>query len=566
MGIEELPPICRTPRLEELEADGQAMTAELLRSANLPLGSGARNGSSDDDFQPVSARSAPEDSQSIMRDMVELPFQDSRQDALHPGTMTPGAQKIAAAAAQSETPASRRLKFNSNFGGSVMDTSVMEGLDGALYLSPDGNGVGRGTGPSSSQRSHEPQIVLEMEESEFVSMSEAAGQHMSDTGGGYGGGPTSTAMSRMPAPSHADERGGHMYSSQHRLPPDSDFSPHGAEMLGQRATETHFDDAKQRERQPQPQHTMQTEFHLGPSNTDTSSPSDSGRGVGYEAGFNFPRNPYTSMERTSSKQQKLHTAPAAPEQESFAGKATEQWQSTRPGRGRDTNAARRAQMAGDTGVKPGGVRKMLRSASDACKRLAEAATASSREAQRQRSRSQAPSPSVAAPTRTRRITQTGNSTVKTTTNTVGVGRLNTARGAATMGNVGSKVPGSVEIRMQQRAMHQFGKANARTGRTTTARELAPDKDSDAGNIRGRGNLSARASSTAVPRRGSSVQARPVRLPPCICISSAQIQCLLPMHDVLVLVHPSVTLFLGQDKTQFGCCHAHRNALQLNVYE
>ena len=231
---------------------------------------------------------------------------------------------------------------------------------------------------------------------------------------------------------------------------------------------------------------------------------------------------------------KLHTAPAAPEQDSFAGKATEQWQSTRPGRGRDTAAARRAQMAGDQGNKKGGMRKMLRSASDACKRLAEAATVTSRESRRQRSKSQAPTtsenaPFVSAPSRSRRPAQIGGASVKGSTNTVGAGRLGSARGAATVGNTGTKVPGSVEIRMQQRAMRQFDKTTTRTGRTgraVTARESPADKDT--GSVRARGSVSARASTT-VQRRTSSVQARPVRhelpfsacavLPQMVCVSA-----------------------------------------------
>lgn len=525
MGIEELPPICRTPRLDELEAEGQATTAEIQHHRfDLPLGT-TPSISSDDNVSPLTARSAPADSQSIMHEMEELPFQHSRQEALHPGAMTPGAQKIAAAAAQSETPASRRLNFHSNFGSGALDNSVMEGHDGALYLSPsDGSGMGMGVGPSNTRRSHEPQMVLELEEGAFPSLNGARSQPSSL-------GPSSTAMQPVVAPSHANERAGtQMYSSQHPLP-DADLSSPADNLLNQQPTETHPsvipDGAGFHERQPQPM--LKTEVQIGPPSA--ASPPDSGAGFADDQGFaRFPRNPY--MQRTASTNQKLHTAPAASEQESFAGKATEQWQSTRPGRGRDTAAARRAQMAGDQGNKRGGVRKMLRSASDACKRLAEAATVTTRESRRQRSKSQAPtttSPTTlgSAPSRNRRATQNGGSSAKATTNTVGAGRLGSGmptRGAATMGNAGSKVPGSVEIRMQQRAMRQFNKNTTRTGRTgraVTAREGPADKDKERGSVRGRGSVSARASSS-VQRRTSSVSARPVRLVFTYCLA----------HDVL----------------------------------
>lgn len=507
MGIEELPPICRTPRLEELEAEGQATTAEILRRADIPLG--MNHDDSDDDFRPLSARSVPNDSQSIMHDMVELPFQDSRQDALHPGAMTPGAQKIAAAAAQSETPASRRLNLNSRFGGSgALETSVMEGLDGAIYLSPsESSGMAVGAGPSNTQQSQEPHMVLEMEEAAtFSSLRSAGSQQQSQ--GVTARGPTSAAMQPVEAPSHADENAGQTYSSGRPLP-DSDLSSPGDNLLGQRPTEAHPTVMASDGGVRQPQPMLKTEAQFGPPSA-ASSPSDSAPGRGDDPGLVA-----ASRHSTASKNQKLHTAPAAPEQDSFAGKATEQWQSTRPGRGRDTAATRRAQMAGDQSSKPGGVRKMLRSASDACKRLAEAAAVSSRESRRQRSKSQAPRvtdvATISSSSRSRRPTQTGSTTVKSSSSTVGAGRLGSARGAATVGNTGSKVPGSVEIRMQQRAMRQFDKTTTRTGRTgraVTARETPADKEKE-GSVRGRGSVSARAS-TSVQRRTSSVQPVSVR--------------------------------------------------------
>lgn len=542
MGIEELPPICRTPRLDELEEDGQATTAEILRRAHIPLGIHPENS---EDNRTLTARSAPDESQSSMHDMEEIPFQDSRQDALHPGAMTPSAQKIAAAAAQSETPASRRLNYNTKFGGSeMMETSVMEGMDGALYLSPsmDGSGMGMPASASNSHRTHEPHMVLEIEDAA------ASSEGPNSSLGRAGQGPTSAAMQPVMAPTHADEHPRQMYSNQHPLSGQDLPSP-GDNLLEQRPSDTGMpDEASLRQRQPKPQPMLSTEAHFGPA-SGASSPPESAAGLGDDQGLDgFRRRSTLQHQSNASTNKKLHTAPAAPEQDSFAGKATEQWQSTRPGRGRDTAAARRAQMAGDQGAKTnanGGVRKMLRSASDACKRLAEGVATNTRESRRQRSKSQAPSATESrAPTRGRLAGQ-ATSGVKGTTSTAGAGRLG-ARGAATTGVTGSKVPGSVEIRMQQRAMRQFDKNNNRTGRTgraATARD-SETVDKETNSVHGRGSVSARGST--VSRRTSSVQPRPVchhLLPSqCCYITLFGGQChVITVHDVPDVVQSYVML-------------------------